>query len=540
MKWNDKKFNMFLKQHWIEIILLFGTPIIVSSYGITEFPILKDMGFFSYLGQEILRGYPVYSTAFEIKPPLIPWFYALSMSFFNFLPQYLSIRVFMLIVITLMVLLFYNVILKIFNDKIISTLSVLILISFTFFIELSLLGDSRTLALFFCFLTFFLLFKRHYLLSGISASFSFLFYQITGLFLLAPLIFIFLDQNERKVKIENFGKTLLGFFIPLILLISYFFFYDSVTNLINFSLIYPLKYESSSPLSIWKILNILGYYCSEFFFLLFGFIGFLYFFYKIIKKRSLNIFYKNKYLTSFFASFLLLFLFLFKYLDNGAQFVVVLPFISVLAAFILKRIHDYIRKIIPNKNTTILLILIVCFYGFLPALQPVYPENLIIRDRNKFTSPYELIRSVQKKYGVLNSLLLFLFHRTGEEVNIEHQLKLAEIIKNNTNENEKILSLTAPEILFLSQRRNLNSYPLFEAVGFYEISIERGELNKIREEIIKYKPKFILAHDENFIEKLGLSEFVDKNYKELLLGEPFTGNYKVYYKSDMKIVGYSI
>ena len=528
MKIKNRKFKKFFNKYWIEIILLFITSIIVSSYGINKLPILKDLGFFSYLGQEILRGYPVYSTVFEVKPPLIPYFFAFSMSFFNFLPQYLSIRLFMLIVISLMVVLFYRVILKIFNDKIISTLSVLILISFTFFMEISLLGDSKTLALFFSFLTFILLFRKRYLLSGISVSFGFLFYQIVGLFLLAPLIFIFLDHDKRSVKIKKVSKTLLGFFIPLILLVIYFFFYGSITNLINFSLIYPLKYELVNKWGLSKVLNVLGYYCSEFFFLILGLIGFLYSLYKIMKNRSLGIFYKNKYLTSFALPFLLLLLFSVKYFEGGSHLIILLPAISVLAAFSLKKIHNRFTKIIPNKSATILLISIVCIYGFFPALQPVYPENPVIRDRNKFTSPYELITYVQNKYGVLNSLLLFLFQRKGEQVTIEHQLELAKIIQNNTNEDEKILSLSAPEILFLSKRRNMNPYPLFEGAGFYELSIERGELSKIREEIINHKPKFILTYKENFIEKLELSEFVDKNYEEMSLGAPFTGYYKVY------------
>lgn len=539
MKTRNRPFKDSVKKYWVEIILIFLIPLVVSSYGINKFPILKDMGFFSYLGQEILRGYPIYSTAFEVKPPLIPYFFALSMSIFSFLPQYLSIRLFMIIVITIMALIFYEVILKIFNDKLISTLSVLILISFTFFIELSLLGDSKTVALLFCFLTFILFFKRRYFLSGISASFCFLFYQIMGLFLLAPLIFISLGDKDQKIKIKKYSKTLLGFFVPLILLLICFLFFGSITDLINFSLIYPLKYETANTnWSLWTALNVFGYYCSEFLFLLLGVIGSIYFLYKICKEHSLNVLYKNKYLTSFSISFFLLFLLNIRYFEGGSQLVILLPVISVLAAFILKKIHDFFTKIIPNRIVTILLILIICIYGFLPALQPVYPENPIIRDRKIFSSPYELIAYIQNKYGVLNSLFLFLFHRAGEQLTIEHQLELAEIIKNNTNENEKILSLDAPEILFLSQRRNLNAYPLFEGAGFYELSIERGDLDRIKNETVKYKPKFILIHTEDFVEKLGLSEFIHKNYRELILGEPFTGNYRVYCRNDMKLTGY--
>lgn len=531
----NKKLKIFLKKYWIEICLLIITPIIASSYGITEFPVLKDMGFFSYLGQEILRGYPVYSTAFELKPPLIPFFFAFSMSVFNFLPQYLSIRLFMLIVITIMILLFYEVLLKIFNDKLISVLSALILISFSFFVEMFLLGDSKGVAIFFGLLTFFLIYKRYYLLSGISASLCFLFYQITFLFLLSPLFFIFLERRKHCIEIKKYGKIFLGFFVPLILLVFYFFFYGSVRDLIDYSIIYPLKYEAEINWNLWTVLNVLGYYCSEFFFLLIGSICFLYFSfkctYKMIKNHSLGIIYKNKYLTVFILPFLLYMLFIPKFFEGGTHLIVLLPFISVLTAFILIKIRDYLTKIIPNKILTILLIAIVCVYGFLPALQPVYPENPILRERNNFSSsnsPFELISQIQKKYGVLNSLLLFLFHRPGEEITIKHQLELAGIIKNNTNENEKILSLSSPEILFLSQRRNMNKYPLFNTHEFQEIAEKKGELDGIKGEIIKYKPKFILTDKGNFLEKFGLNEFVNKNYKEMDLETPLKNDYKVY------------
>lgn len=520
MKRKEKKFKDFLKKYWIEICLLFITPIIVSLLGINEFPILQDLGFFSYIGQELLRGEPIYSTVF-IKPPLVGLFFAFSMGVFNFLPQYFAIRVFMLIVISLLVLLFYRVILKIFNDKMISVLSVLIFISFTFFVELSLLGDSKTLALFFCFLTFALLFRKYYLLSGMSACFCFFFWQPIGIFLVAPLIFSFLENNKRKVKIKNFIKTLLGFSIPLIFLIVYFSSYSSVTDIINFSLIYPLKYESSSitTWSLWAILNIFGYYCSEFFFLVLGFIGLLYFFYKIIKIRFWTVSHKNKYLTSFVLSFFLLSLALFKDFDDGSDLTVLLPAVSVLAAFVLKKIHGRFTGIVSKKTATIFLILIVCIYGFFPILQPVYPENPVIRDRDKYiwkTSPLELISSVQKEHGILNSFLLFLFHRKGEQITIEHQLEVAKIIQDGTEENEKILCLSSPEILFLSERKNMNPYPLFER-GFKQVSTERGEFDKMREDVMELKPKFILANDESFIKNLELTEFIEKNYEKLPL-----------------------
>lgn len=492
-----------MRKYWIELCIFFGTILIVSSYGINQFPILKDLGFFSYIGQEVLRGQPLYSTIF-IKPPVVALFFAASMSIFSFLPMYLSIRVVMLFVLASLSVMFYRISLKMFNNKLYAVLSVIILISFTFFVELSLLGDSKTMALFFSFLSLTMLFGEHYITSGGFASIAFLFWQPFGVFLSAPLIFPFLQNDSNILKIRKLLRTCIGFLVPILVLMMFF----SSQDLINYSILYPLKYESSnvSKLSMWTVLNVLGYYSSEFFFLVLGLIGILYF--------SCT---KNKYIISFALPFLLLLLALTMDFDDGSDLTVILPVFAVSASLALSKIHSYVTKTTSVRMSSIFLILIVSTYGFLPAFQPVYPENPIIRDRHKFirkVSPLELISNIQKEYGV-RSVFLFLFRRKGEQMTIQHQLELAKMIQDNTEPNEKILSLNAPEILFLSNRRNLNQYPLFEGAGFYEMAKDRGELKGIKDDILSYKPKFIIYTNKNFLEKLGIDEFVENNYEEM-------------------------
>lgn len=523
MQKENKKSKNFLKTYWIEIALLIITPIVVSSYGIAEFPILKDLGFFYYIGQELLRGYSIYSTVYINHSPLAAVFYAFGLSVFSFLPQYLSIRTFMLIIISFLVLMFYRILLKIFNDKLISVLSVLILLSFTFFVELSLLGDTKVLALFFSFLSLILLFDRHYLVSGFFSTAAFFFWQPFGAFLIAPFIFVFLNQTDPRIRIKKIGRTLLGSLILLISLVAYFSLFGSLIDFINFNLLYPIKYESSSvdTWNLWTLLNVLGYYSSEIVFLFLGIVVSIYVLYKALsktmKRHSLDVFFKNKYLISFALPFLVVSLALIKDFDNGSDIVPIIPAISILAAYGIKKIQVRLTKIIPNRIATVVLILLVCSYGFFPALQPVYPENPIIRDRYKFigkTSPFEMILSVQNEYGLLKSLSLFFFRRAGEQVTIKHQLELAKIIQDNTNEDEKILCLSSPEILFLSKRRSMNPYPLF-VMDNYKIARDRGDIFKIKEDVLEYRPKFILANNELFIEKLGLTEFIEKNYEKM-------------------------
>lgn len=524
----------FLKKYQVEIALLIITPIIVSSYGIDKLPILKDVGFHSYVGQELARGHPLYSTIILSSSPLTAAVFASAMSIFYFLPQYLSIRLLMLIIISLLALVFYRVVLKISKDRMISVLSVLILISFTFFVELSLQGDPKAFALFFSILTIFLLFRGHYLLSGISASLSFLSWQALALSLIAPLVFPFLERNESRIKIKKCVKVLLGSFIPIILVI-YFFFNSSVVDFIKFQILYAIGYETSSigTRSLWTVLNVLGYYCSEFFFLLLGLVGILYSIYKIapkiIKKRSLSFFYQNKYLSTFILPFLLLLIFFLYDFDDGSDLTVLLPIISISAALILRKIQIRLNKIISsmthipkrkiNVITAGILILIVCMYGFLPAFQSVSPENPVLRDRKELkrevNSPLEMVSKIMNKHGVLNSISLFLLHRKGEQITINHQLKLAETIQNEIEEDEKILSLNAPEILFLSNRRNLNKWPLLEPDS-YKFATDVGDIPGIIEDIIEYKPKFIVGDpgSKRTIERLELTDFIEKNYEE--------------------------
>jgi hypothetical protein len=184
---------------------------------------------------------------------------------------------------------------------------------------------------------------------------------------------------------------------------------------------------------------------------------------------------------------------------------------------------------VPEAKTSVIasavLILLVCAYGFLPAMQPVYPENPVITYKNfNATSPAELVARIQNDLGFYNSISLFLFRRPGEQLTINHQLELAKMIQNSTAEDEKILSLDFPEILVLSNRRNLNPYPLFEGTGFYEIAVDRGEMDRIRSDIIAYRPKFILYSEKSFIKKLGIEDFVERNYEEL----HFMNYYNIY------------
>lgn len=519
-----------MRSRWIEVALALTALVVVSAYGIAEFPILKDMGFFSYIGQEIARGYTPYSTVYELKPPLLFFSYALAMNAFDFLPQYMSIRVFMLVIIAVSVVLFYRVLLEATKERFVSALSALVYLSFNFALELALLGDSKAMAMMFSFLATLLAFRKRHALSGVCAAVALLFWQPFGVFLLVPLTLLVLEGDLWPPKFGRFAAVAIGFAIPLAVLVLYFMYIGSLTDLANFSLLYPLKYEYASFLTrnMWTVLKTFGAYSSEFFYIALGVTGFAYVIYKVAKDafcgRLIGFFKGNKKLVAFSAAFAALAIVLTNYFEAGSQFAVVLPALSALAVLAMVKITGYIAKTVsvlakmPYSKVwnaaRLSLVVLVCAYGFFPALQPVYPENPIFSERSEFIgkSPYELIAHIQDEYGVVGSALSFLFRRPGEDMTIQQQLELARMIQNSTSPDEKLLSLNAPEILFLANRRNLNQYPLFEGVGFYELAQERGELGKIKSDIVSYRPKFILYTRDSFITKLGLDDFVKANY----------------------------
>jgi len=526
------RFKELLRGHWIEVALALTAILVISAYGITEFPIVKDMGFFSYIGQEILRGYKPYSTVYEVKPPALFYFYAVAMSVFSFLPQYMSIRVFMLLVMALAIVLLYRIVLESTGDRLLSALSALIFLSFNYAMELAILGDSKYVGLLFSFLAILLSFRRKPLLAGACASVAFLFWQPFGVALFAPVAMLVMDGDLRPFKTGGFIKTAIGFAIPIAVLVAYFAYIGSLADLVDFSIVYALMYESQGIFysGLWKLAMAAASFSSEFFFLVAGGVGALYVAWKFasetFKGRLWPTLQDNRRAVVFAVPFIMLALVFIKKFDGGSTFAVILPAISALAAMIFKKADERLTYALSSglhlnvstaaKVAAVAVLAVVCAYGFFPALQPVYPENPLFGGRKSFmneSTPFGFLEAVRKQYGLTNAVSMFLFGRPGEQTTVQQQLEVANMIRDGTLDNETVLSLGTPEILFLSGRRNMNPYPLFdEWPGFYDLSMQRGELPGIVSAIVAQKPKFILYTSPAFITKLGLDEFVKTNY----------------------------
>lgn len=509
-----------IKKYKIEIALIVITLTVVSSYGINTFPILKDHGLYSYIGQELTRGYPPYSTAIDIKAPMTYFVDAFFMNLFFFLPQYLAIRVGMLILISVLVLLYYRTILRISGDKLLSVGSSLVLISFTFFMELGLLGGPKLLTVLFLFSSLFTLLRKNYILSGIFSSLAFLSWQPGSLVIFAPLVFIILGKTKFKEKLKKFGFVLTGFAIPAFIIGLYFHLASSLSDFIEFVILLPISFKSTvSSVNVWDLFNTLGYFCSEVLFLLLGVVGLGYAFYRLSGKKKKWI-YEKRDIIAFAAPFLALSIYLSRDFQTGDDLSLLLPAISVLAVLTLVKIITWVKDKIPFKNKYFLpltLLLIITTYGFFPALQPVYPENPVIADAKdlKGGEPSKFLSKLQEKYGTVGFVSTFMFHRKGEQITVQDQLRVAEYIKNRTDKGEKILSLGSPEIVFLSERRSLIKYPHLKSDVFILHLKKTSSIEDVRKKVINYRPKIMVMKFESSLGLLDLKDFVSENYKKI-------------------------
>ncbi|MEN8182559.1 MAG: hypothetical protein ABFS46_08500 [Myxococcota bacterium] len=62
-----------MRSRWLQVLVLGAiTTLVVLQYGPAVHPLIEDRAFFVYLGQQILRGEPIYQTSFMGYPPLGP------------------------------------------------------------------------------------------------------------------------------------------------------------------------------------------------------------------------------------------------------------------------------------------------------------------------------------------------------------------------------------------------------------------------------------------------------------------------------------
>lgn len=506
-------------------LLLMLLSLIIFSINILDFSWYPDFGVEAYIGQELARGYPVFSTAVFAKPPMGYFVDALWIKLFFFLPNYLAIRLGGMLLGSITVLLFYKVLTKCIKNSLIPIVSSLILLCFTYFIRNSLHCGFKPIMMFFTFSMFLFLFKKRYLFSGFLASLCFMTWQPGGVFLFGPISYYFLNKKKKK----NYVKFFVGFAIPLILIILYFHFNGLLEKFINYVFIYMLGSKKEIrylQFEMIQIRNTLGFWNTELLFILFSLITTCLFLFRLIRKiknKGVPKHIKNKKLFSFLFPHFLLFLYLAMDYQGGSDLIPLLPIISLFSAIFIKKINLIFAKFIAKldisletakKISLVIILALVCTYGFLPMFQPVYPENPLITEGKG-------VKSVQEMFGVATSnrtlsevIYLLFFRRRGREMTLEDQLKIADYVKDG-----KIFSFGAPEILVLSEKRNINDRIFLTSVFLRYYAERDGIVEELGVNVTKEAPEFIVswktANNKAVIDLLDIEEFLENNYKKV-------------------------
>ncbi len=506
---NSKFLSNLVINNKIELSIAILT-LFIFSINILDFPFQGEI-YYAYIGQELLRLNPVFSTSIAVKPPIVYFFDAFLMKSFFFLPNYLAIRIGMLILSSVSMVLFYKVLKKITRNNLIPIFSILITLSFVYFIQDSLNSGLKPIILFFIFLEFLFLFKKNYFISGFFASLCFMTWQPSGLLIFGPIVYCFLNKDCTK----KYFKILIGFSIPLVLIIFYFFFNGLLAKFIEYVFVFPLTLNLGRfELLKWlKFKGLFGYYNTELIFILFSLFGVSLVLFELIKrfksKKILPYIKQNKKAISFIFPFFLIFLYSIFDFQGSDDVIILLPAISLFTALFLSKVS--------KKITVPLVVCFILLYGFIPYLQPVYPENPFITD-SKEVKNIEGLFEVAHNYSVPELIYFSLFHRKGEEMTLEHQMKMAEYIRSNTADDEKIFSMGAPELLFLSNRRNINEY-FYLTAGYYKYVEKMGFSEDLREDFIEESPKFIVSRNvwmnERVIDTLDIREEIEDNYIEV-------------------------
>lgn len=505
-----KNLSKFVMNHKIETAIVLLT---VAVFGISllEFPFQGEI-YYAYIAQEILRGYPVFSTTTGVKPPMIYFLDAALMGSLSFIPNYLAIRIGMMGLGIATMILFYKVLQEVTKDNTLSLISVLLCLSFTYFIQDFLNSGLKPFILAMTFIQLLLLFRKKYFLSSIFAGISFMTWQPSGVMIFAPLVYAFL----KKEKFVEYLKIIAGFSIPVILVLIYFAANGLLDRFIYYTIELPMSFNAERfELFNWlKFYGIVGYYNTELLFLAASFVGAVTyaidFVRRMDRKDIMGYLEKHAKLLAYLAPFVLMLMYSVFDFQGSDDVIILLPAIVLFAGYSIKKLS--------SKIPMIIVMALVLAYGFLPYLQPVYPENQLMTDAKDAKGFGELL-NLTSEYSIPDLVYYSMFHRKGEEMTLGQQLEMANYIRTNTEYDEKIFSMGAPELLFLSGKENINEYFYLTTRIYTEDATRKGIIEDMRNEIIESDPKYIVSRNVWMVDRviglLSIEDYLEDNYEQI-------------------------
>ena len=373
-----------MKQLWFLLFISFlffllRLPSLIEPYW------YGDEGIYELIGMALNHGQQLYSQIWDNKPPLLYLLYALSQG------DQFTIRAYSIFAGVLSTIIFYYLSKALFRSPRIARITTVVYLFLfaTPFIEGN-IANAENFMLLFIIATALLIYKsleilkkRHFLLihfcAGILLGFSFLFKIIALFDFVAFFVFILLShKGSYKKSAKGLAMYALGFFLPLLVTIVYFFAKGALNDFIQatfFSNIgyvgYQNKFIIDQGLLVIKLL------------LLFLAVGFVFW-----KKKAMPAHVSFIFLWFFFCSFNALF--------SGRPWthylLVMVPATALLIGLLFEKISTKTRQFVLGFLVVVLCVAIAFFKINLGSIGKVflyYQNFALFITNNKSTVAYQ-------------------------------------------------------------------------------------------------------------------------------------------------------
>jgi hypothetical protein len=492
------------------IYLLLGIAVLfvfIARMHLLSFPFERDEGEYAYMGKLILDGHAPYTLAYNMKLPGTYFMYAIIMGVFgeSVVGVHLGLA---FIIIASMVLVFF--ISRNFLSKIGSIISS---------VSFGIIGTSWTLLAqaahathfvnFFALLGVYTILQRYktenkrllkYFISGVFFSLAFMCKQPGLFFLFFGFTVIIIKEFNLKTRlnlVKNLAILSLGFVIPVIVMLLYFYFFGDFGKFWFWTVEYLIKYGEQVPIAevpnmfIRGIASMTGSFSS---------VGYTALW--VISLIGIPLIFIHK--ASIQTKILLFAFLLFSFLTvtpgfyfRNHYFITLLPAAALFMALFFEVFNDYVIHKFKRPHLLLLgflVFLVLMGSGIKSNINYLFKQNPQI--------------SCKQVYGS-NPFV--------------ESVAIAAFIKQNTDKNDKIAVLgSEPQICFYADRYSatgyIYTYNMLE-LHPYALSMQK----EMAKEIESYNPQYIIyvnigtswlarPKSEKFIFKWA-DEYTNKNYR---------------------------
>ena len=409
---SHRLFNNFL----FFLIFLFFT-LFIRYHTASNEVITWDEATYIIAGREVLMGFLPYESLYEMKPPLLYYFYSIPLFFSQSLE---AIRIYGILNIAISSFLIFFI-LKDYTKQyhsFLAALSFASIMNYYFWLETS----SEIVSLPFILLSY-IFFKKHeksnlnLFLTGIFISISTLIRLNIAYLVIFMVVFLIIKKVNIKQKIKEISLFGISGLIPLIFLIIIYYKQDLISllyaGMIEVSLAYSS--ENSFLIGIYKYIKTIYKLC---YFNPFPFLILMLLFISLIFKKSL-LKKDNKYLILFTSGIL------FSILATGQGFshhlIMIIPFMVI---FIFSKLINS-KLLIFIRNIIISIIIIIPLYSSIMPNIILLRNNFDVRKNHQLRELSNLIGDSSTKILALDYHLLYFYSNNPYPLKLIHTPALA-------------------------------------------------------------------------------------------------------------------